>query len=192
MDYKIILAVVGIILAFVGYGPYIADTLRRKTKPYVFTWFVWTLASAISSGLQLYGGAGTGAWSILVITFICFIILVLSFRYGSKEFTKIDVFCLILAIVALGFWLLAKQPVLSAFLIVSADVLGFVPAIRKSWKDPHSETLWAYQVGALRYAISIGALQKYNILTLLHPSVWTVLFLAFSIMLVIRRRVVKL
>ncbi len=60
LDFKPILAIFTVILTFVGYVPYIRDILKGKTKPHVYSWFVWTLTSAITYGLQIEGGAGVG------------------------------------------------------------------------------------------------------------------------------------
>lgn len=47
---------IAVVLTFVGYAPYIRDTIKGKTKPHVYTWFVWGLVTAIAYALQLRGG----------------------------------------------------------------------------------------------------------------------------------------
>ncbi|MES2088091.1 MAG: hypothetical protein V4467_03830 [Patescibacteria group bacterium] len=191
MDYKIIISLVAVTLVFVGYAPYIRDTVKGKTVPHIFSWLVWTLAVTISWALQISGGAGVGAWTTGVTATICFIVLLLSIRNGNKEITKLDLAFLFLALTSLALWIFAKQPVLSVILIVSTDVFGFFPTIRKSWKEPHSETLFMYQITTIRHGLSIFALQQFNILTLLYPITWVLANLAFSVMLMIRRAMLK-
>lgn len=53
---KELISTVAVILTFVGYGPYIKDTLKGKTKPHVYTWFIWGLVTLIAYALQLSGG----------------------------------------------------------------------------------------------------------------------------------------
>ena len=190
MDYKIIISIIAVALSFIGYIPYVLDILKRKTTPHTFTWLVWTLAVGISCALQIAGGAGVGAWTTAAVTFISFVILILSLKYGNKDITRLDIFFLILALMSLFLWVFAKQPVWSVILIVLTDVLGFAPTVRKSWNKPYSETLSTYQITAFRHGLSIFALQQFNILTWLYPMVWVIANVAFSAMLVTRRRII--
>lgn len=192
MDYKIAISILSSVLVFVGYAPYIRDIVKHKTHPHVFTWIVWTLATAITSGLQIYGGAGVGVWATISITFVCFSIFILSLFYGTKDITKSDALFLVLALLSLGLWIFAKQPVLSIILIVTTDILGFIPTVRKSWNQPYSETLSTYQITAFRHGLSIFALQQFNILTVLYPIAWVAANAAFSVMLMIRRTVIHI
>jgi hypothetical protein len=173
MDYKIIISVISVALVFVGYGSYIQDIIKRKTTPHMFTFLVWGLASSITWALQVYGGAGVGAW----ITF-----------FVEKSITKLDVIFLALALLSLFLWLVVDQPVWSVILVVLTDVLGFGPTLRKSWNKPHSETLFTWWVAAFRHGLGILALQKFNLFTLLYPVSWTAANLIFCIILLIRRK----
>lgn len=53
---KEFISTIAVILTFVGYAPYIKDTLKGKTKPHVYTWFIWGLVTLIAYGLQVTGG----------------------------------------------------------------------------------------------------------------------------------------
>lgn len=191
MELKTAISVIAVALAFIGYAPYLRDVVRRKTTPHAFTWLVWTLAVGISCALQIAGGAGVGAWTTAAVTLICVVVLGLSLFYGTTVATKSDVIFLILALIALALWVFARQPVWSAILIVLTDVLGFVPTVRKSWNNPHSETLSMYEITGIRHGLSIFALQQYNILTLLYPITWVIANLAFSALLIARRAILS-
>lgn len=187
---KLIISIIATILVFVAYAPYINDILKNRTTPHIFTWLVWSLAVGISAGLQIVGGAGVGALVTVATTFVCVIIFLLSIKKGSSDIAKVDVIFLILALTSIYLWLVIDKPVWSVILIVTTDLLGFVPTIRKSWLRPHSETLVTYQITALRHGLSIFALQKFNILTLLYPIAWTLANALFSLMLILRRRII--
>lgn len=134
------------------------------------------------------GGAGVGSWVTLSVAIIGFFIFALGLRVGKKDITISDTIFFILSFIALGLWLIAKQPVLSVILASSIDILGFVPTIRKSWNKPHSETLFTYQINTFRHALSLLALQHYSIVTWLYPASWVVANGLFSILLIIRRK----
>ncbi len=188
MDYKLIVAIIAVTLAFVGYIPYFRDIFKGKTTPHLFTWLIWTLAVGISASLQIYGGAGSGAWTTVVVTLLCLFILILSFRKGTKDIKRTDIFFLVMALISLFLWIFIHQPIWSVILIVLTDLLGFVPTIRKTWNDPNSETLSMYEITAVRHVLSIIALAQFNVLTLLYPISWTIANVLFSVMLIIRRK----
>lgn len=187
MEIKIIFSVIAVILTFVGYYSYIRDTLRGKTTPHIFTWFIWGLGTAIAYGLQVNAGAGVGSWMTLAVTIACFLIFILGMQNGKKDITKSDIAFFILAIVALGLWLIVKQPIASTILASFTAILSFIPTVRKSWKKPHSETLFTYELNILRHGFGFLSLQQYSIVTWLYPVSWLIINGLFSAVLIIRR-----
>src|SRR3989338_9631999 len=91
-DYKIVLGIIAIILGFVGYMPYFREMFLGKTRPHVFSWFVWGLLTGIAFFAQIAKGGGAGAWVTGFSAIICFCIAVLAFFYGEKQITKSDWF----------------------------------------------------------------------------------------------------
>jgi hypothetical protein len=149
------------------------------------------LVTAIAYGRQVSGGAGVGSWVTLVVAIIMFVIFGYSLKSGEKDIRKSDTIFLILALVALALWLVAKQPVLSVILTSTIDMLGFAPTIRKSWSKPYSETLFSYELNAIRHGLSVFALQQYSLVTWLYPVSWSLANALFSLMLIIRRKRVE-
>ncbi len=191
LDIKIIISVIAVILTFVGYFGYIRDIVKGKTKPHVFSWFIWSIITGIIYALQVSAGAGPGSWVTLTLTVILILVFFLSLKNGSKNIQKIDIVFLILALGALPLWLVVKQPVLSIILLSTIDMLGFLPTIRKSWNDPYSETLSLYVITTFRHGLTIFALAQYNIVTWLFPASWVIANALFSLMLIMRRKAVK-
>lgn len=187
-DYKILISILAIVLTFVAYIPYILDTLKGKTIPHSFTWLVWSLASGITFGLQTTGGAGYGSWVALAVSVICFTIFIIGLFKKNKDITRTDFIFLFLSLVALYFWLIVEQPVWSVILIVTVDILGFIPTIRKSWNHPYSETLSTFKLNTFRHLLNIFALQRYSLLTWLSPVVWVFANGIFVIILMVRRK----
>ena len=188
-DFKNILGMVATILVFFGYIPYIRDIVKGKTKPHVYSWFLWGFLTLIAFALQLSDKAGSGAFVTLAAAIMCFVVIIFGFIYKSKvKIVKSDTIFLIFAIISLGLWLIAKQPVLSVILTVIIDLLGFAPTIRKSWNNPFSETLTFYYLNSIRFGLAIIALQKYSLLTALYPITWLMANILFALMLIIRRK----
>lgn len=188
MNIKIILSIISIVIAVVSYIPYFKDIFRNKTKPHLFSWFIFSITTGIIFALQMQGGAGVGGFITLLLTFIFFAIFVLSFKYGTRDVKTIDIIFLLLALLAIPIWLVAEQPIISVILLVVIDMLGFAPTIRKSWNDPYSETLSMYSITLLRYVLIFPSLEAYNILTMLFPVVWFVANAVLVTVLVYRRK----
>ncbi|MFZ2985872.1 MAG: hypothetical protein WA083_04095 [Candidatus Moraniibacteriota bacterium] len=188
LNYKIIISLIAVALSFVGYGIYIRDVLRKKTIPHSFTFFIWGLTSSIIWALQVYGGAGVGAWVTLSVALICIFIFFLSLKYGEKNITLLDIVFLLISLLALILWFFAKMPIWSMILLTAIEFFGFAPTIRKSWNKPQEESLLTWEITAFRHGLSIFALQSFNVLTLLYPVVWVFVNLLFSIFLIVRRR----
>lgn len=185
---KEIIGSIAVLLTFVGYVPYIRDTVKGKTTPHVYTWFIWGLVTSIAFGLQISDKAGPGAFTTLAAAIVCFIIFGFSMRQGKKNITTADTIFFLLSLVALVLWLFAKQPVLSVILVSSIDTLGFIPTIRKSWHKPHEETLISYLTNTFRFCLALLALQRYTLITTLYPITWVIANGLFSVYLIVRRR----
>jgi len=186
---KTLLGLVATALVFIGYIPYLRDIVKGKTKPHVYSWFLWSFVTLIAFALQLSGGAGTGAFVTLAAAVMCIAVIVLGFIHNSQvKIVWIDTLFLIFAVVALLLWLVAKQPVLSAILTTLIDLLGFAPTVRKSWNNPHSETLSFYWLNTFRFGLALIALQNYSIITALYPITWLTANGLFALMLVLRRK----
>lgn len=189
IEFKNALGIIATFLVFVGYVPYLRDIVKGKTKPHLYSWFLWLLVTSIAFALQFSGGAGSGAFVTLAAALMCLAVIGIGLVQKSKiKIVKLDTVFLILALISLGLWLIAKQPVLSTILATSVDLLGFAPTIRKSWNNPHSETLSFYYLNSLRFGLAVVALQKYSIVTALYPVSWLVANSLFALMLIIRRR----
>jgi len=186
---KNITGIIAIVLTFIAYAPYFRDLLKGKTKPHIFSWFIWAIVTSIIYALQVSAGAGLGSLVTLAVAVISLLIFILGFKNGNKNIKKIDIVFLVLALLAIPLWLVIDQPVLSIILLSTIDMLGFAPTVRKSWDDPYSETLSLYTITTFRHGLSIFALANYNIVTLLFPTTWVIANALFSIMLIVRRKV---
>lgn len=185
---KEIIGTIAVALTFIGYVPYIRDTIKGRTTPHIYTWFIWGLVTAIAFGLQLSDNAGPGAFTTLAAAIVCFVIFGFGARQGARDITQSDTIFFVMSLAALVLWLFAKQPILSVVLVSVIDMLGFVPTIRKSWYKPHEETLISYVINTLRFCLALFALQRYTLITTLYPATWVIANGLFSVFLIMRRR----
>jgi hypothetical protein len=188
---KQILGMVTVIMALVGYIPYLKDTFAGKTKPHVISWFLWSVVSFIAFGLQWSKGGGAGSYANFAMGFICLILFFASLKRGTKEIKIPDFICLGLALLAIGLWLIVHQPVWSIILVVVIDIFSFTPTFIKSWNKPWQETLLTWMLSIFRQGFILLSLAEINIVTALFPAYSLIANVLFCTLLITRRKVVN-
>lgn len=184
---KQILSFIAVVLTFIAYIPYYRDILKGKTHPHVYSWSLWGLLTILIVALQIKGGAGPATLVTAAAGLLCLGVVILGLKRGKKDITRSDTFVAIMGLIAIGFWLIVDQPIVSIILVVVADILAFIPTIRKSWNKPYTETLSLYVTNALRFSLALLAVSEYTILSSLWLFVWALVNAAFSFMLITRR-----
>jgi len=186
MDLKVFFGLASVVMTFIQFGPYIRDILTRKTFPHAFSWFVWGLPCCIVFAAQLAEGGAAGAWATGFTTVACTAIFFLSLYFGDHDIHLIDWICLILAISAILIWAITKDPLGAVILITLADVLGFVPTMRKSWHKPQEETLSSYFVAGFKWILALMAFQKLSLVLWLYPV--SMIFANWFLVLILMRK----
>lgn len=182
---------IAVFLTFAAYIPYYRDIIRGKTHPHVYSWSLWGLLTVLLVALQIKGGAGAATWVTAAAGLLCIGVIILSLKSGKKDITTSDTIVAIIGLIAIGFWLIADQPVMSIVLVIVADALAFIPTIRKSWNKPYTETLSLYATNALRFFLALVAVEKYTFLSASWIVFWATGNGMFAIMLMIRRKQLK-
>ncbi len=186
-DYKIILGVTATIVGFIGYIPYIRDTLRGKTKPHIFSWAVWGTLETIGFFAQIVTGAGAGAWVTGTSALITFFIMFLALRNSDKQIQFLDWIALTGALLGILLWRLTDNPLLAVICVMLADALGFVPTFRKAYVKPAEETLTEYFLSAVKWSIALFALESFQLTTWLYPASLVLTNGLFVLMVLSRR-----
>ncbi len=186
---KELFGALAVILTFVAYIPYYYGIIRGKIRPHIYSWTLWGLTTVLIVAMQLRGRAGAAAWVTVAAGLLSFgVVLLALLKRGKLYIKKSDTFIVLVWLLAIGFWYITSQPVLSMYIIVAADMLAFYPTVRKSWRLPRSEALSLYMINALRYCLAVLAIENYSVTTTLWPAAWVVANSAFSIFLIVRRR----
>lgn len=191
MEFKLFFGLASSLLAVVCFLPYIWDILRRKTEPHMYSWLIWTILQIVGVAAQLKDGAGYGAWALAVGAFFCFAIFLLSFRYGTKNISRFDLFCLVASVGAIGIYLFIDNPVWAIIVVASVDFVGFLPTFRKGFEEPFSETSSTFVMSAIANGLSILALQNYSVTTVLYIGSLFFTNSSFATMILARRRFLK-
>ncbi len=178
MDYKLFIWIISIILTIYAYYSYIISIFKNKTKPHVFSWLIWSISTLVVFLWQLiWWGWYWTFWSWAIAFFVIFIFFI-SLKKWEKNFSKMDIFSLLCAFVALLLWYITNNPLYSVILLVSVDIFWFIPTFLKTYKKPFSEDIQIYLITGVIYLLSFISLKNYSLLTIFWPVViWWVNFI---------------
>jgi hypothetical protein len=188
---KEVISTIAVFLTFAAYVPYYRDILKGKIHPHVYSWSLWGLLTVLLVALQIKGGAGAAIWVTAAAGLLCIGVVVLSLKRGKKDITISDRIVAILSLIAIGFWLVVNQPIVSVILVIIADMLAFIPTVRKSWNKPYSETLSLYVTNTIRFSLALLAVETYTFLSSAWIIAWIIGNGLFSMMLIVRRKQIK-
>lgn len=184
-----------IILFFVStlsYIPYIIDTIKKKTRPHIFTWFIWTIVLGVVIIAQIQDNIGFGVIASLCSGIMTGIIMMLAiFYYGDKKANLIDWFFFILGLIAILVWILTNNPLYSVIIVSFIEICAFVPTFKKCYYDPHSETLSMYYIGIFKYLLSFTIFDNFSIITMLFPMTVIIANIFLLIFVYIRKKQIR-
>lgn len=190
MDFniKLIFSGIAIVLAIIGFVPYIALILRGKVKPHVFSWVIWGITTTIIFFAQLEAEGGMGAWPIGLSGFITIFIAFLAYiKLGDTTITKLDWGFLAFALASLPLWYITNDPLWTVVILTTIDMVGFGPTFRKAYYRPFEESRVFFILIILRNACSVVALEAYSVTTVLFPFCLAIGSLVLLIILQHRR-----
>jgi hypothetical protein len=136
-------------LALVANLPYLADIRRGSTRPRLATWLVWSILPAVASAAAFAAGQIPAAALSLCISLQCALVVALGYKHGDRTVDRLDVICLLGALMALSLWAVLRSPAIAVCLIVITDMFGAIPTVRHSWLRPHEETWLAFALSGL-------------------------------------------
>ncbi len=189
-EYKNLFGLIAMVISFVGFVPYLWNIFKGTTKPHAFTWLVWSVLNVIIFAVQVFEGAGAGAWAMALNSALSFIIFILALFKGTRDFPLFDWFALFAAIIALLLWRLTNDPTWSVLLITLTDFCAFLPTFRKSFNKPYEETASTFALSAVQFVFALLALQNYVFANWFYPAALIILDGGFALLLIVRRKMV--
>ena len=89
-DIKIYLAIISTAIAIFAATLYIKDISQHKTKPHIYSWFVSFCTIFIAATIQFTNGSWHQSLSLSVTFLLNTIILLLAFKFGTKNINNFD------------------------------------------------------------------------------------------------------
>lgn len=165
---------------------YIRSILRGISKPHRTTRFVLLIITGLSTA-ALWDAKGAAFWLALASFIQALLIFILSIKRGMGGWAKIDIACLIIALIGIVLWQTSGQPAVGLFASIIADYVGMVPALIKTYKHPNTEDWRFYAMDTIAGMLSILALEIYTLYTLSYP-IYIVLINAAMVAIILLRQ----
>ncbi|HEY7772001.1 MAG TPA: hypothetical protein VIC26_02380 [Marinagarivorans sp.] len=166
------LALFAAALTLAGFIPYIISILRGQTRPHLYSWLIWAIATLVVGAAQWADGGGVGAWVTLFSgALTCGIVLLTWLRFDPSHIRPVDALFLIIAACALPAWAITDNPLTAVVMLTLVDIAGFGPTFRKSYHAPFGENLVLFYLVCVRNLVAAAALEHYSLTTLLFPLV---------------------
>ena len=156
MDWRVALGIGGGILQIVSVIPYIRDMIKGTTRPNVVTYVIYFILALISLFAQWSAGASWSIFILLAVSINTFIVIILCFNgFGYKKYGLLDWACLLLGVVAIVVWRITNNPMAALFTALLANILGDIPTIIKTYKEPHTELALSWFIAACAAVLGI-------------------------------------
>lgn len=153
------LGLLATVLGMVGAVPYIINTYHRKTKPHRVSWLIFLILSIISFATQFSLGARASlfffGWFVVNNT----ILVTLSFRKngGYGDINIVNIVSFILALASIVLWKTTSSALVALVCTLIADGIGALLIVVKSYKHPHTETIFMWYLGIIAGLLNIMA-----------------------------------
>ncbi len=160
------LVILSSLITIGGSIAYIRDTIKGKTKPNRVSWSMWALAGLVGTIAALTAHANLWATvRIFLAGFLPLIIFIASFlnRNSYWKLTFFDFACGLCSIVALIVLVFSSSPRISILLAVLGDSFATLPALRKVWISPETETAITYVASFVAVLLILPSIPVWNI-----------------------------
>lgn len=186
-----ILVTLSVIFAIVSNIPYLLDVIKGKTKPRVVGWGIWATLSTIAMVAAFFDKQYPTAILLLFVTLMDMPIIIFGWKNGDKTIQKLDVYCLVGAIIGLILWWIFNSPGIAVVASLTIDSIGSLPTIIHSWKKPNEETLISFVFGIAKALCTILVLTDWRITASAFPIYLFVVNALITIIIIFRRKYIE-
>ncbi len=179
-------------LNLLGHILYIKSILGGHTKPNLASWIPWVLAPFIGVFFQLKAGAGLSVLPIFMAGFGSLIILIAAIvtKNALWKITAFDIYCGVLSIFALIFYILTHNLAISIIFAILSDALAFIPTYKKAWQFPESESVAAYSWTVLSNIVGLLIIKKHSF-TIYSFGVYFIIANILMVFILYRKKIFK-
>lgn len=166
-----VLVIVAAIASTVSTWVYVRDMFKGQTKPNRVSWLMWSVQPLIATAAAVSTGVTWAAVPVFMAGFLCFLVFIVAvFVPGAYwRLSAFDYACGFLALMAIGLWVMTKEPALAVLFSLLGDTFAGIPTFIKAWKHPETETAFAYLTGIFGGVVGLAAAKEWNFIACAFP-----------------------
>jgi len=185
---KQILIFISTALALCSPLVYTRSILKGEAKPHRVTRFILLLITSLTTASLFTQNDQVAIWLAAASTLQAIWLFILSFRYGMGGWAKVDIFCLIIALLGIISWQLSQNSLFGLYLAILADFIGMVPTLIKTYKFPETE-FWLFNLmDTIAAGLSLLALSNFILKEYSYPLY--IMLINLVMVLLIERKVI--
>ena len=163
------LIVVSSLMALISPIVYAKAIFRGDAVPHRTTRVI-LLINTVLATTSLYAQGDTVAiWLAVVSTIQSIFIFILSLKYGTGGWAKLDLACLGIAAIGMILWKSTNNPSVALYSAIMADFVGMVPTIVKTYRKPKSEIWQFFAIDTVVGLLSLLAVTKWTMAAVSYP-----------------------
>lgn len=178
------------ILIFVSGLSYMKAIYTRKLeRPVMSTLTLWFLIGLLLFLASVEAGVNftTTLFPVLIGVVNPGVVLLLSFRYGTYSWKKLDILCTGICLITIAVWQTTDSWMLGLVGGIIADAVAATPIAVKCFKEPKDEPVFPWVLFAVGSAANLLAIKEWNIEYFLFPVYMSVMGLLISSPLIMYR-----
>ncbi len=177
---------IGGYVVLLAHLPYALAIIRKKSKPSLATWSMWSVMLTITLVMQVMAGK-QDPWGMLAAAVGTVLITILLIVYGEKKWSRFDTRCMMLSLVAMLVWIIAGSALAQVASLLALIIAG-IPTIRNAWKNPKDENSLTWAMFALGFTLTlVGVVDLSSYINWIQPVTSTI-FNSTIFLLSIRRK----
>lgn len=177
-----LLVVISIALALASPIAYMVSIARGTSRPHPLTRFALCAVLTLNF-CSIYAANGNlGALSLAAVFALqAYIVFAMSLALSTYRMKGegLDWICMGIVVVGLAGWQTTGNAVIGIVFSILADAAAYMPAVRKTRRDPSSESHWTYTLsiasvlfGLAAYPISIASAFQFYLLAIDGLMIW--------------------
>ena len=191
MNWVVVLTILGGLITLASIVPYLIQIARHKAKPRIISWFIWTILPSISLVAAISQGKYATAVLLFCSSSVTLSVLIVGWKHGNRKVTKLDVFCLIAALIGIIFWILSGSPVITILFTLLISMLGGIPTFIHAWHKPYEEVWISFALASLGAFFILLTLNDFSVIGLAYPLYIVIINFIYTLAIIIRRRYSK-
>lgn len=182
--------IISSVLALISPIVYTKAILQGDARPHRTTRLVLLIITTLTTASLFAQGNHVAIWLAGVSALQSLIIFIVSLKHGMGGWSKVDISCLLIALLGISLWQITKNPVIALYFAIGADITGMIPAIIKTYRQPETEIWTFFILDTFAGGFSLLALTNWTIQEFSYPF-YIMIINFFMVLLILKPKILK-